>query len=83
MVKERQTEALEGWLSEAQASGIKEFCGLAQSLRRDEAAVQMALSTEWNNGQTEGQVNRLKMIKRSMYGRASFELLRKRVLYAA
>ena len=42
----------------------------------------MALASEWNNGQTEGHVNRLKMIKRTMYGRAGFDLLRNRVLYA-
>jgi transposase len=82
MVRERQAEALEGWLSDAEASDIKELRGLAQSLRRDYAAVQMALASEWNNGQTEGHVNRLKMIKRTMYGRAGFDLLRNRVLYA-
>jgi transposase len=82
MIRERQAEALEGWLSDAEASDIKELRGLAQSLRRDYAAVQMALASEWNNGQTEGHVNRLKMIKRTMYGRAGFDLLRNRVLYA-
>ena len=82
MVRERQADALDGWLADAEASGIKELRNLAQSLRRDYAAVQMALSSEWSNGQTEGQVNRLKLIKRTMYGRASFDLLRNRVLYA-
>jgi len=49
-------------------------------LRRDEAAVRAAASSKWSNGQTEGQVNRLKMMKRQMYGRANFDLLRARVL---
>jgi len=82
MVREQQADALDGWLADAEASGIKELRNLAQSLRRDYAAVQLALSSEWSNGQTEGQVNRLKLIKRTMYGRASFDLLRNRVLYA-
>jgi transposase len=82
MVRERQANALDGWLADAETCGIKELRNLAQSLRRDYAAVQMALSSEWSNGQTEGQVNRLKLIKRTMYGRASFDLLRNRVLYA-
>ena len=55
---------------------------LAHSLRGDYEPVKLALSSVWSNGQTEGQVNRLKMIKRTMYGRASFELLRNRVLSA-
>jgi transposase len=49
-------------------------------LQKDEAAVRAAMSSEWSNGQTEGQVNRLKMLKRQMYGRANFDLLRARVL---
>ena len=82
MVRERQADALEGWLTDAEASNIKELHNLARGLRRDYAAVHMALVSEWNNGQTEGHVNRLKMIKRTMFGRAGFDLLRNRVLYA-
>lgn len=52
----------------------------AMGLRQDAAAVRAALETVWSNGQTEGQVNRLKLIKRQMYGRAKFDLLRLRVL---
>ncbi len=55
----------------------------ASGLDRDQAAVLAALTLEWSNGQTEGQVNRLKTLKRQMYGRANFDLLRKRVLHAA
>jgi transposase len=53
----------------------------AQSLMRDYDAVKAALTFEWSNGPVEGQVNRLKLIKRPMYGRAEFDLLRQRVLY--
>ena len=52
-------------------------------LRRDQAAVEAAITSVWSNGQTEGQVNRLKALKRQMFGRAKLDLLRKRFLYAA
>jgi transposase len=54
--------------------------GFVQGLCRDYAAVTAALTVEWSNGQTEGQVNRLKLIKRKMYGRANFDLLQLCVL---
>jgi transposase len=53
----------------------------AKSIRSEYIFIRAALEHEWSNGQTEGQVNRLKFIKRQMYGRASFELLRQKVLY--
>ncbi len=53
---------------------------LARKLRSDLAAVQAGLTLRWSNGQTEGQVNRLKLLKRQGYGRAKVDLLRKRVL---
>jgi transposase len=77
MVKERVAGALDGWLREAEASALASF---AAGLRRDEDAVRAALTEPWSNGQVEGQVNRLKVIKREMYGRAGFDLLRCRVL---
>ena len=52
-------------------------------LRQDESAVRAAIVEPWSNGPVEEQVNRLKLIKRSMYGRAGFDLLRQRVLHAA
>jgi transposase len=55
----------------------------ATGLERDKAAVVAGLSESWSNGQVEGQVNRLKLKKREMYGRANFDLLRQRVLAAA
>jgi len=83
MVRTRTQAALEPWLQEAERSGSPEVEGFAQGLRRDRAAVDAALTLEWSQGQTEGQVNRLKVLKRGMYGRASFDLLRQRVLHAA
>lgn len=80
MVRDHQSEALVRWLEAVLESGISALVGLAKSLQQDLAAVMAALTLPWNNGQTEGQVNRLKLIKRQMYGRAKFDLLRKRVL---
>jgi transposase len=64
----------------AEASKFLFVGQFAKTLRRDIEAVGMAISTRWNNGPLEGQVNRLKTLKRQMYGRAGFELLRARVL---
>jgi transposase len=81
MVVERDEKALESWIGEAGASGIKEIVGFAEGLTRDKEAVAGGLRLAWSNGQTEGQINRLKMLKRQMYGRANFDLLRARVLH--
>jgi len=59
---------------------MREF---ARVLERDRAAVENALRYEWSNGVTEGHINKLKLIKRSMYGRANFDLLRRRVVHTA
>jgi len=83
IVRTRNQAGLEPWLQEAECSGSPEVEGFAQGLRRDRAAVAAALTLEWSQGQTEGQVHRLKVLKRGMYGRASFDLLRQRVLHAA
>ncbi len=80
---EHDTTALEPWLVRAGGSDLVEFRDLVPGLRRDQAAVQAAVEPTWSNGQTEGQVNRIKMLKRQMYGRASVALLRQRVLHAA
>ena len=60
--------------------GVPELRSLVAGVRRDLAAVHAGLTLEWSQGQVEGHVNRLKLIKRSMYGRANFDLLRQRVL---
>ena len=74
---------LNTWLAEAGVSGVPVIEAFTAGLRGDGGAIGAALTTPWSNGQTEGQVNRLKLIKRQMFGRASFELLRRRVLLAA
>ncbi len=83
MVRERQPEHLEGWLERAEASGHPTLSSFAGGIRRDYAAVEAGLTLPYSNGPVEGEINRLKFLKRQMYGRANFDLLRKRVLYAA
>ncbi len=68
------------WLDEAQQSGIYAMQRFVRTVRRDLDAVTNALTEGWSNGQTEGQINRLKTLKRAMYGRAGPELLRARML---
>lgn len=80
LLRERQPHKLDDWLLTAEQSGIKLMRNFAAGLRRDYDAVKAALSYEWSCGQVEGQINRLKTIKREMYGRAKFDLLRKRVV---
>ena len=80
LLKGSDPEPLDEWLREAANSGIHGMRRFAATLRRDLAAVRNAISAPWSNGQTEGQINRLKILKRSMYGRAGVELLRARML---
>jgi transposase len=79
MIRKEVAHPLADWLTKAEASGVSELKTFAQGLREDEAAVTAALTEAWSNGPVEGQVNRLKFIKRSMYGRAGWQLLRARV----
>jgi transposase len=72
---------LSQWIVRANETGIRELRSFANGLQQDYVAVKEATTSAWSNGQTEGQVNRLKLIKRSMYGRAKFDLLRARVLH--
>lgn len=80
LLRERRADLLDQWLKQVNASGIQTLKNFARGIQRDKQAVEGAMSTDWSNGQTEGQVNRLKLVKRDMFGRASFELLRKRIL---
>lgn len=82
MVKARNVQAFDEWLAQVKAQGIPEFSSFAAGLRRDDAAVRATLLHSYSSAQSEGQITRLKLIKRSMYGRGSFELLRRRVLAA-
>jgi transposase len=79
-IRKRAMRPLSEWLAKATASGVPELVGFAGGLRSDEAAVSAALTGSWSNGPVEGQVNRLKAIKRSMYGRARLDLLKARVM---
>jgi len=83
LLRERDGTALEGWLVAAEVSESAALRGFAAGLRRDQAAVQAALDHAWSSGQVEGQVNRLKLLKRQAYGRAGFAQLRRRYLLAS
>lgn len=78
---ERDAEALDVWIDEASESGIPAFKATARSIMHDYDAVQAALLTPWSTGQCEGQICRVKLIKRQGYGRAKLDLLRQRVLH--
>jgi transposase len=81
LVRQYLEESFDPWLERANTSSLPSLRSFAAGIRRDYAAVRAALSLPWSNGQVEGQVNRLKLIKRQMYGRAKFDLLRLRVLH--
>jgi transposase len=83
LINGRMIEDLDGWIEETSKSQSPEMKAFAQGIIRDKAAVEAALKYEWSQGQVEGQVNKLKTIKRGMYGRAKFDLLKARVLNAA
>jgi transposase len=83
LVRQRQAEGWDNWMTKVRGPGVaRELSGFAEGLKQDEAAVKAALSLEWSNGQVEGRINRLKLLKRQMYGRATFDLLRRRYLQA-
>lgn len=80
MLGKRQAPNLAGWLRRVHASGIRELCRFADGLARDYDAVRAALTTHCSSGMVESRINRLKMLKRQMYGRAGIALSRVRVL---
>ena len=83
MVRERQESKLDGWLAEAEACEALVMRRFAKGIREDLAAVRAGLREVWSNGPTEGFINKLKLLKRQCYGRAGFEVLRRRMLRAA
>jgi transposase len=83
MLREQTGAQLESWLREVEVSRLPELESFARGIRHDQAAVLAGLTLPWSQGPLEGHVNRLKLIKRSMYGRAKLPLLRARVLQAA
>ena len=82
MARERQGERLDAWLTEVAACELPALQRFAKGLRADLDAVRAGLTEPWSNGPTEGFVHKLKLLKRQGYGRASFDLLRQRVLAA-
>lgn len=83
IVRLHDVAALARWLDDADQSAIPELCGFANGLRADRAAVEAGITLPWSQGQTEGQVNRPKTLKRAMYGRSKMDLLRLRLLHTA
>jgi transposase len=81
MIRQRRPEILDTWLQTCQSSGIAELKNFVSVLQQDDEAVKAALTLPWSTGPVEGQSNRLKLIKRSGYGRMKLDLLRQRVLY--
>src|SRR5947209_7109832 len=82
MVHKREGKRLDAWLAQVTESGLPELQSFAAGVEKDKAAVKAGLTWSINNGMVEGHVTKLKLIKRQGYGRAGFQLLRKRVLYA-
>jgi transposase len=83
IVRARQVAKLDAWLQDCLETRITPLCNFAIGLQQEYVSIRVALELPWSNGQTEGRVNRLKFIKRQMYGRAHFDLLRLRVLYSS
>jgi transposase len=83
LIRKQSSGTLREWLSRAEASPCSEIRHFAEGIGQDESAVNAAITLTWSNGPVEGHVNRLKTIKRQMYGRAGFTLLRARVVNAA
>ncbi|MFF9573186.1 ISL3 family transposase [Streptomyces sp. NPDC014685] len=82
MMTERRGSGLESWLTSAEDTGMKPLQSLVRGLRQDFDAVTAGLTLEWSSGKVEGNVNRVKRIKRDGYGRAGFDLLRLQILLA-
>ena len=80
LFRTKDASKLEPWLEAAMATSLKVIMRFAGRMRRDQKAVENAIALPWSNGQAEGQIARLKMIKRSMYGRAGIALLKARLV---
>jgi transposase len=81
LLRERDLSTLHCWLDDVEKYGSGPMKRFASGLRSDYAEVSAALTYEWSNGPTEGHINKLKLIKRQMFGRAKIDLLRKRIMY--
>ena len=83
MIRERHAEHLDAWIKEARSSRIKELLSFVAGIERDYEAVKAGLTLKWSQGPVEGTVNKLKVHKRLMYGRAGFPLLRQKMLHCS
>ena len=83
MVRQKMPDMLDGCLTACSTSNVREFQTFAAGLKQDYDAVNAALREPWSTGAVEGHVNLVKLVKRQMFGRANFDLLRQRVLHAA
>jgi transposase len=83
MIRTGEPERFDLWLAQARDCALPVFRNFARKLDSDYDAVRAAMTSPWSTGQVEGQINRLKMIKRQMFGRASFDLLNRRFILAA
>ncbi len=81
--EEQVRSRLEEWIEQTKASGVPELKAVSIKLLQDMEAVVAAMILPYSQGQTEGRYNKLKLIRRSMYGRGKFDLLRQRALYAS
>ena len=80
ILRAKNPDQIEPWIDDAIDTELAEIVRFARVLHRDLEAVKNAIELPWNNGQAEGQINRLKTLKRAMYGRAGPELMRARML---
>lgn len=80
MLKTKNKSQLNQWFSDVSQSELVDLQRVAAGMEADASAIYEAISSKWSNGVVEGHVHRLKMLKRQMYGRAGFELLRRRVM---
>ena len=80
-MRHRDLEGFDRWLSQVRVCEVIELRRFAAGLEADLSAVRAAFHSQWSSGQVEGQINRLKYLKRQMYGRAKLDLLRIRVLH--
>lgn len=83
LLRTRQGGQLNAWLEKVAQSPLQDLHSFAKGIQSDIEAVEAGLILPWSNGQTQGQITRLKLLKRQGYGRANFQTLRKRVLYRA
>ncbi len=81
IVRQRQVDRLDTWLRTSAASDVAELQTFAAGLRQDYGCVRAALTHHWSTGPVEGHINRVKYVKRQMFGRAKLDLLRQRILH--